>query len=509
MYESVRGMNCHDPAPRIFSSRPQNLTIDMSAAVLSPLGTFPSRLYEEEEEEELLDTKNEIMQDDDVSIPSLSDDVFTDMDVIEERYSFSGLVNIGNTCYLNAALQMLASLEGFFLLLESTCPEIDSTLRNDLLHVLQKLSTAETVNPQALKGTIDSLSPSFVGYRQQDSHEFLTILLDLLDEAYKKSEEPLHGKEEDANQDHAQPVLETACPMPMTTSEERPELDTLPSRSLTELQVEDISTLLYGKDPTKASEVLPDKAAAEVPHCKLIGGRAILPLSGMTLAAPVNASQELATVPLQEAEAPSQQERDPTPVDDYFFTRIRARLTCNSCKHTRSHVETYSHLSLEMSSGSVEEGLRTFFAPTSLELKCEKCFCETATKTCEVIKLPRALLLHFKRFNVEVSPNYCSIIYRKNQSPFEFGYEVSLAEFLSEESQTANSCFSLRSVVNHIGSSSSCGHYTADAIRRYPNNEREWTRFNDSRVSQICPEQAMGEASQKTAYMVMYELEPS
>jgi ubiquitin C-terminal hydrolase len=477
---------------------------------MSPLGTLPTLLYEEEEDEELhsmelLDNKNEIVQDDEVSIPSLSDDPFTDMDVIEERYSFCGLVNLGNTCYLNAAVQMLASLEGFSL--ESTRPETESTLRNEVLHVLQKLSTGETVNPEVLKGTIDSLSPNFVGYRQQDSHEFLTILLDLLDEDYKKNEDPLQGNaKEDANQENAEPVLETACTMPMAASEERPELNILRSRSLTELEFEDISTLLYGKGPMKASEDKSDKAAAKVPHCKLMGGRAVVPLSGTTLSSSIHALQEPATAPLQKVEAPSQQHRDPTPIDDYFFTQIRAHLTCNSCKYTRSHMETYSHLSLEISSGSVEEGLRAFFAPTSLELKCEKCFCETATRTYEVIKLPRALLLHFKRFNVEVSPDFSSIIYRKNQSPFEFGNEISLAEFLFEESQTPKSRFSLRSVVNHIGSSASCGHYTADAFRRYPNNEREWTRFNDSRVSQISAEQAMGEASQKTAYMVMYEL---
>jgi ubiquitin C-terminal hydrolase len=495
---------------------------------------LPTGLYEENEEEEVHSTEsfektNEPMQqDDELSIPSLSDDISIDMnmmDVIEERHSFGGLANLGNTCYLNAALQMLASLEGFSL--ESSCPKIESTVRNELLQVLQKLSTGETVNPQALKGAIDSLSPLFVGYRQQDSHEFLTTLLDLLDEDYKKSEEPTQEMEdskekseepiqekEDSKEERvdAEPVIETARSMPMDTSQESPELDSLPSRSLMELQVEDISTLLYGQGPIKASEERFEKAAAAatVPHCKLIGGRAILPLSGITLPSSVHAPQELATVPSQEAEAPFQPERAPTLIEDYFFTQVRAHLTCNSCKYTRSHVETYSHLSLEMSSGSVEEGLRMFFAPnTSLELKCEKCFCETATQTCEVIKLPRALLLHCKRFIVDVSPDYSSITYRKNQSPFEFGDEVSLDEFLSEESFSQQTCFSLRSVVNHIGSSASCGHYTADAIRRFPNNEREWTRFNDSKVSQISPGEAMGVASQKTAYMIMYELESS
>merc|ERR1711933_374918 len=80
--------------------------------------------------------------------------------------------------------------------------------------------------------------------------------------------------------------------------------------------------------------------------------------------------------------------------------------------------------------------------------------------------------------------------------------------------------YEIRSVVNHIGSSASCGHYTADAKRRRkrspeseilkdsglePIEDREWMRFNDSYVSKISSKEAVGDTS-RTAYMIMYEL---
>jgi len=215
-----------------------------------------------------------------------------------------------------------------------------------------------------------------------------------------------------------------------------------------------------------------------------------------------------------------------SPVESYFKMDVRVSLTCESCRYTRNHTETYLHLSLEIGtdSGSVEDGLRKFFAPEKRELKCEKCFCEFAMQTMEITRLPRALMLHFKRFIVDVSPDYTSITYRKNQSSVAYDKCLSikeengvLGEFLAQDVSVPEiidynsylDCmeryYSIRSVVNHIGSSAGCGHYTADANRTYSDGTRKWTRFNDASVSLINETNAI-EDSSRTVYMVMYEL---
>merc|ERR1712038_558229 len=73
--------------------------------------------------------------------------------------------------------------------------------------------------------------------------------------------------------------------------------------------------------------------------------------------------------------------------------------------------------------------------------------------------------------------------------------------------------FKIRSVINHIGSSASCGHYTANALKLRRGkggkgvSSREWIKFNDSYVSTLSTEEAMGEKTQKSAYLLMYEFE--
>ena len=125
------------------------------------------------------------------TIPSLNDlDVEMDQMYNQDADStskYGGLHNMGNTCYLNSALQMVASLDNFRSLLnECNITTTESKLRDLLLNVLERLERGETLRPTALKREIDEKTPLFIGYRQQDSHEFLTTLLDLIDEEYKK-----------------------------------------------------------------------------------------------------------------------------------------------------------------------------------------------------------------------------------------------------------------------------------------------------------------------------------
>ena len=129
-----------------------------------------------------------------------------------------------------------------------------------------------------------------------------------------------------------------------------------------------------------------------------------------------------------------------SPIDTTFTTEVRVRLTCDSCKFTRTHKETYLHLSLEIATPtaiddmyssndecglSIDDAYVASFAPCSQELKCEKCFCETATQCMEITKLPPVLLLHLKRF-VDYSPDWSSISYSKNQSAIYLNTDLSV-----------------------------------------------------------------------------------
>jgi ubiquitin C-terminal hydrolase len=484
---------------------------------------------------------------------------------------FGGLLNLGNTCYMASALQMVASLESFVDELKTNVEEIptDSQLQRCLVDLFDQLARGKSVRPVVLKDTVDTRSSLFVGYDQQDAHEFLTTLLGMLDDEYniktkttRKVNENLVSyvntpndamdEDNDGEMDETEPVdmnLSLTVNVPKGSALVPHSVDTIDPPSLlysrhafSELDVDEIRHLLHGTPTSREGMLLPAYTAATEPRCKLVGGRmhtTDIPWTSYeshsfvgnqmkdneclnSHHSPLHASTAATSTADDADHLTADDDKVVSPVNDFFTTVARARLTCDSCMYTRTHLETYLHLSLEIGNDvTVEDSLRRFFAPEPRELKCEKCFCERATQTTEIVKLPRALLLHFKRFIVDVSDDWASVSYRKNQSAVVFEDTLSLdkdmgvlSEFLATDyslpTTSGTSCslgnrYGIRSVVNHIGASASCGHYTADAYRR-KDETRKWMRFNDAFVSSISEKQALLD-SQKTAYMVLYELE--
>ncbi|KAG0224367.1 Ubiquitin carboxyl-terminal hydrolase 33 [Actinomortierella wolfii] len=121
-----------------------------------------------------------------------------------------GLKNLGNTCYINAALQALSNtpaLTHYFQTCEAFIPEarrIEYARRNNQLLVDSYYRFIEAMwsgksaiySPSHLVADVKRVNETFQGYGQQDAQEFLRCLLDKLHDelSYPRKDELVHDE---------------------------------------------------------------------------------------------------------------------------------------------------------------------------------------------------------------------------------------------------------------------------------------------------------------------------
>ncbi|KJZ78996.1 hypothetical protein HIM_01769 [Hirsutella minnesotensis 3608] len=124
-----------------------------------------------------------------------------------------GLQNLGNTCYMNSALQCVRSVEELskYFLTESHLSEINSTnvlgyegkvaiAYGNLLREIYEEGRG-AVTPRDFKSTVGRCRPTFSGWGQQDSQEFLGFLLDALQEDLSRIKKKPYIEKPDSTDD--------------------------------------------------------------------------------------------------------------------------------------------------------------------------------------------------------------------------------------------------------------------------------------------------------------------
>lgn len=440
----------------------------------------------------------------------------------------TGLQNLGNTCYMNSALQALCNtppLVHYFLErprfeerpapvqrcsgeLSSRSQWLTSALHNLVVDMWAGLGQDYLV-PAPILYAISHTHPMFRGFQQHDSQEFLRCLMDQLHEEMKvPGLEPLSNnifwQEENSDND-------------LDASSEGEEYETCDSG------VSERSSLSEDTNQLKPVTLSVSRSPSPTEHRKI-------------------KSQSHNNQPGTPSKNKKVHYR--SIISDIFDGTLLSSVQCLTCNRVSTRIETFQDLSLPIPnrdhlnilhqgnvSGppkcshlyTIEQGwfawlwdwvcslfwgptvslhdcLSAFFSADELKgdnmYSCEKCNkLRNGVKYSRVLKMPEVLCIHLKRFRHDL------MFSSKITSYISFPMDgLDMKAYMHQDCSCTVTRYELMSVICHHGSSGSGGHYTCYALNS-PTDQ--WYHYDDHSVTKVSPQTVKN----SQAYVLFYRKE--
>eukprot|EP00927_Polykrikos_kofoidii_P048177 TRINITY_DN42397_c0_g1_i1.p1 TRINITY_DN42397_c0_g1~~TRINITY_DN42397_c0_g1_i1.p1 ORF type:complete len:757 (+),score=96.88 TRINITY_DN42397_c0_g1_i1:82-2271(+) len=194
--------------------------------------------------------------------------------------------------------------------------------------------------------------------------------------------------------------------------------------------------------------------------------------------------------------------RNRSVVVDLFQGQLRSQLRCPQCGFVSMTFDPFLHLTLPLPAGvdtvQLEDALKLFCREEALDREnvweCHGCHCHVhATKKLDLWKLPRLLYIHLKRFEWIEVPADPSASLGPWESPYRVRKLKCMVDFVedgldlgplvaTEAPQKEPLMYNLVAVIDHLGARADAGHYTASCRR-----PAGWYRFDDSNATPLPP----------------------
>jgi len=442
-----------------------------------------------------------------------------------------GLYNLGNTCYMNAAIQCMSNipvLSNFFL----ECPDLIprdlkpnlSLAYRNLMTKIWNSSVSRSLEPTSVLHAIKSVFPAFRGFQQHDSQEFLRCLIDQL---HKELSEPIfcdddedETKTEDSDQMESLSELDSNA---SASSEHSEEFETASERSShinrkrkhDEMLDKDSGLGSYSSMTRLPESEISNLSNKQVSSCTNLSDQEYLDATSDTGSGP--ASPLLAPEPGLELRY-HKPRRYRSIITDVFDGKLVSSVKCLACDRISKTTETFQDLSLPIPSQEALSTLRQrppvvpeeedgwlfwmwkwvaswFYGPdvtlqdclafffSEDELKgdnmysCEKCKkLRNGLKFSQVIELPDTLCVHLKRFRHDFA--FSSKISARVAFPLT---GLDLAQWIHKDCISTQTVYDLSGIICHHGTAGG-GHYTSYCCN--PENGN-WYHFDDSTVTQV------------------------
>ena len=190
-------------------------------------------------------------------------------------------------------------------------------------------------------------------------------------------------------------------------------------------------------------------------------------------------------------------------ITQIFTGLFCSKIRCNNCNNCNINFEPFNILEVQLTDKNgniiqhIDECLQNFSNGETVNYKCDICKIDgTANKQITIYDAPPKLIIQLKRFNS--SQSNIRFMGGKINNLIKFPLENLNLSLVASDIKEIKDKYNLYATVNHFGNMGS-GHYVANCKN---NLDGKWYHFNDDSINYIDDE---NEVIDQSAYILFYE----